>query len=758
MKNLLKILIIVIAIILSLVIIAYFVVRAYLTPENMRYITSKMITEAIHYPVNIGAISLRFGFKIGVTIDDISIPNPPGFSPGQMIEIDKTSLNFKLIPLLRRQIVIGSIDLSGMNIIVERNRQNQINTLLIIPKEAKGTGWSLSLSSINMTRCNIQYRDAITQMEIHGRDINQGIKFRDHDITVVGSQSIYILKSKTLPEMVVKVNNNIEYATLRKNINIKKITLAYEPLYLDMAGTIEKLERLNINASLKIDELSKLSSLIPANSRPQRLAGSISVGAVISGTIKDPSINGQCELKNISIGLKGMNRDIEKIQGTLSFDRKSIKNINMQGQIANARFNVIGSVNDLNAPLLDLVLKASGNLKDIESLTDEMKDVKMSGVFNVDVIIKGTTKNPSYFGEYNISSAQIEGIGLARPLGNFNIKGNIQKNAAKIDMCSGNIGRTDFSLSGNISNFKKPIIQINCSSNLIDLDELLLKPQPVKKPEGKPVLLTLQGNIRIGRLIGMDMEFKNINTNFSFEGGIIDLKNCSAETFDGRVQFDFYYNSMSPEPFRITTKMTEISARKILKRFLNFDNLDAKLSGMANFQGRGLNKSNVITNLSAGGNIKFNNGIFKNFPFLTELLSWLGMKDYKELHFKDLVCYFNIDNGRAKVNDWALSTSIGNFLTNGTVGLDGRLNLAITTTLNKKESDLIKAYHGDWLFYFDKNGRAIIDIIVSGNLNAPQFKLDKDKIQNRLKGKIKDEFDRKKRELEDKLKELLKKK
>ncbi|MBA7555635.1 hypothetical protein ES705_48313 [subsurface metagenome] len=222
------------------------------------------------------------------------------------------------------------------------------------------------------------------------------------------------------------------------------------------------------------------------------------------------------------------------------------------------------------------------------------------------------------------------------------------------------------------------------------------------------------------------------------------------------MKFDFYHNANNPEPYSITTNMTSISSKKILKRFLKFENLEGRLTGVSNFDGRGLSQKEVISNLTASGNLTVKNGAFKNFEFITKLLSWLGMKNYKTIKVNDLAVYFTIDKGKVNVKDWALSSSVGNFLLNGTIGLTGNLKLDITTTLTKKYSNIVKNYHGEWIFPIDKKGRATIDIIVSGKLTNPKFSLDKNKIKKRIKGTIKNEFEKKKKGWEKKLKELLK--
>jgi len=758
MGRFLKILLLFIGIIIIIIVVGYFAIRAYLTPARLSTIATRVASEAIQHPVEIGKVGLKFGFKVGITIKDISIRDAKGYSPGPIVQIDKVSLNLRLVPLLRRQIVISGIDVSGIKIKLERNKEGQLNIASIIPKETKTTGWSFGLSSLSIKDGDIKYTDAVKKMEIRIKDVNQNAKIRVGKFSTSGRNTIYLLKSKNLPEMVIKTNNDIEYNLLKKTINIKNLTASYEPIDLKVSGVIEKMESLRLDATLKVDNISQLKSLIPINSRPNELSGAVSTSFSVLGTIKRPRIDGRCEIKNGTYTPKGLLRGFENLQGSLSFDQTSIRNIIIQGKIGNAKLDVSGSVNDLKDPILNIATKIDGNLQDFASITDEMKDIQMKGPVNIKVTLKGKAKSLSYFGEYSITNAHIDGIGLEKPISDLQIKGTIQKDGARISKCSGHIGGTDFSLDGHISNFNSPVIQLNNRSNTVDLDELLPKTKKAKKEGGRPLPMTLNGNIKINTLTGMDMVFKNINTDFTYENGVVDLKNCRANTFDGEVVFDFYYNSYSPEPYRITTKLYSVNAQKILKRFLKFENLEGQLTGMSNFQGKGLGEKEVVSNLSASGNIQLKNGVFRNFEFFTKLLSWLGMKEHKEVKLTDLVCYFKIDKGKVTVDDWALSSKIGNFLTNGTVGLDGSINLDITSTLSKAHSDIVKKHHGDWIFHIDEKGRAVIDIIVSGKLTSPKFGLDKKKIKKRIQGKIRDEFDKKKKEWEKKLKDLFKKK
>jgi len=247
------------------------------------------------------------------------------------------------------------------------------------------------------------------------------------------------------------------------------------------------------------------------------------------------------------------------------------------------------------------------------------------------------------------------------------------------------------------------------------------------------------------------MEYRNVKANFIFDKGIIEVSQCNADAFDGRVNLDFYYNSNNPEPYRISSNMTSISAQKVLKRFLNVDNIEGQITGMSSFTGKGFEVKEVLSNLSASGNLRLKKGIFNNFAMLAGLLAWLGMQEQRSIPIDNLNVSFKIDKGKVKVDNWALASSYGDFLWNGTIGLNGSLDLDVTATLNKKHSDVVKQHHGDWIFYIDKQGRAVIDCNVTGSFKSPAFSLDKNKIKKRIQGKVQEKFDEKKKEIDKKI-------
>ncbi|MGQ9702819.1 MAG: DUF748 domain-containing protein, partial [bacterium] len=207
MKKLLRILVLIIGIIIALIIIGYIAISSLLTAGYLRSVVEKMASEAINYPVEIGRVSLNFGFKIAIGIDHLSIPNPPEFSMDKMVSIENIRLNLKLLPLLKRQIVISGISVKGANVKIQKNINNQYNIMIPQMKKKGGKGWAIELDEINIYRSNVSYYDHTSKIDLQIKDIRQTIRFKHNLITVNGNQTLYLLKTKIIPELIVKINN-----------------------------------------------------------------------------------------------------------------------------------------------------------------------------------------------------------------------------------------------------------------------------------------------------------------------------------------------------------------------------------------------------------------------------------------------------------------------------------------------------------------------------------------------------------------------
>ncbi|KPK67435.1 hypothetical protein AMJ87_13355 [candidate division WOR_3 bacterium SM23_60] len=750
MNKIAKIILIVALVIVVGIVGAYVAISSYLTPERVQGIANRVASEGLQREVTIGTVGIRIGLTTGITINDVIVANTEGFGPEPLLTVDQATLVLRLLPLIQRKIVIGRVDLDGTHARIVHNEKGKTNFELTPSQAQTGHAWALAVSSVKLTHSTVEYTDRKNNIKMRLEDITQTISISKDALAFAGDGVLHSAASKDVPEITVQMSNHLTYELDKKKVTIERFTVEYERARIDAAGTITNLKDVDIAVKGDIGNIAALTALIPATSRPEKISGAAFLDGTVGGTIEKLSYEGLCELKDVAITPKGLKRGFEKINGKLRLEQTNVRDIAVHGRIGNAEVKVSGSVDNVTNPVLNLTAQVQGDLSDFENLAKGMEGMKMKGPLTVRLGVRGTSAAPVYSGTYAIENATVDGIGLAQPITGFALKGTFAQSGADIQQCTGVIGNTDFSLSGRITDFKKPTVELTNRSNQVNLDEFLT--EQVRADKGLPI--TLQGTMAIKKLMGMGMEFANINTKFMYRDFVVDIKNCAAEAFDGSVLLDFHYDARNPEPYRLNAKLTSVSARPVLKRLFKISSIEGRLSSDGIYEGRSFRQADVKANLNAKGTYVVTNGAFNNFTFTTQLLKWLGLKDYSTMDIREMAGHFVIQNGKAKVEDWVLTSSYGNFLVNGTIGLSGNANLDIVTTLDKKYSGIIKQYHAEWLLPFDGQGRATIDIKASGTLQSPSFSLNKTKIQERLKGKITDDFKKKQQELQNKIKGL----
>lgn len=753
-----KILIIALGAFVLLVIAAYAAARSYLTPERTRHIAEEFASQALDRPVTIGQTGLSFGFKIAISARDISVPDAEG-QPRPMVHIDEARLNVDLLSLLRGRIAISSIDISRFEVNARRDAGKELNIAALLPKQATGPGLAVAVSRLRLRDGRIHYRDALSRQEFKVDEIDQDIRL-GRKISARGGLLVAAAGRDTslLNAMPVKVNNAIEYDQISRDITLRELKASAGPLIVDLSGSVKENGALDIKGRITASDLSRLAELLPAAYRMKQMGGSLESDLSILGTSSKPQLAGTCRLKGITLVPKSFNRALEKTSGSFSFTHRSISDIDLKGSIGNANFKVGGAVTgiDTRTPGLDLKADMDGDLKDLGSLTDAMKGITMSGGLTVTASVKGDVKTPRYAGTVTIRGASIDGIGLGKPIRALNIQARLQNQGVRIERCSGQIGRSDFSLTAVAPDLRRPVFEITNHSSLVDLDELMPPKTAGTGKETKPLDMTITGSIEADRVTGMNMEFTSVSARFKYAKGVIDVADGRARGFDGQVRLDLHYDANRPEPYRINAQVSSAEAQQVGRRFLGYDRISGDLSGGVQFSGSGLDKRSVKSNMSGTGGLKVTNGKFSNFTFLTKFLGWMGLTGRNVVTFNDLNCGFTIVNGRADLDDWTMSSQIGDFLSRGSVGLDGTVDMQIAVTLSRSSSDIVKKFHGDWIFFTDKDGRTVIDAQARGTFDAPTFTLDRNRIKQRIGGTIKSEFDKKTKEFESKLKDIIK--
>jgi AsmA protein len=127
-----------------------------------------------------------FLFRPAVTIQELSVGNPEGFSEQPLLRADGVSAQVALLPLLSRRMEIRSFTLNQPHLVVERNAQGRTNVESLLEQMSKSEeppapenagpaegGTELSIESLQLNSGTIEYLGAgEAEAPVRLRDIN----------------------------------------------------------------------------------------------------------------------------------------------------------------------------------------------------------------------------------------------------------------------------------------------------------------------------------------------------------------------------------------------------------------------------------------------------------------------------------------------------------------------------------------------------------------------------------------------------------
>ncbi|CAB1275155.1 AsmA family protein [Candidatus Nitrosacidococcus tergens] len=175
--KLLKILFTTVGILLLLIIIAAIAAPFIINPNNYKPQIAEQVKKATGRDLSLGGdINLSFFPWLGAKIEDVSLSNPPSFGQSSFAKLDDIQVKVKILPLLKKEIEIGTIILDGLDVNLIKNAQGKTNWEdLSQPKKEEQ-------SSKAPTEDEDQSKDKKSSMAIAGITIG-GISIKDAHIS-----------------------------------------------------------------------------------------------------------------------------------------------------------------------------------------------------------------------------------------------------------------------------------------------------------------------------------------------------------------------------------------------------------------------------------------------------------------------------------------------------------------------------------------------------------------------------------------------
>lgn len=780
---------------LLLWVVAATVLYFYFTKERILALVLPKAQQALNRPVSIGDASFSAWGKIKINLSDVKVKNRPEFHDSLLFSTQKIALAVKMLPLLKKQVEVTSLELVGPVISYEVAPNGKSNVAdWFVPsadtQKSKGGGAVfLLVENLTLSNGQIRYRNDSTGTLFFLSRLNWDSKSAYHEsdkkLDFSGKLTSGLVRYRSpkqnfeTEKLVPEVTYNFGYSLAEDQMKIRSASFRFGQIALLASGEVsglrgEKKGRFDIKSEeFSAAELKEsFASFLPAAAKDWKVAGKGKVTGQIS--FASP-LQGQLGLVVNGFELSAPQVKekirIEKLEIKVNLGEKRLNLTTSNGYWGGEPFQVGFFLNDWEKQDVKLDLKGKLNLAVLPGLLN-MNDTQLSGELSPDISLSGSAKNKETFrlnGRLALKDVAYSSSKSKYPISDLNA--DIVFSGRDIDQLKLSLtaGRSDISIDGKVANAvawaatkrKTPAtVTFNLQSEFLDLDQLF--PEPERLPGGKVKVDTVplpdwngSGSISVARGIFNKLPFANFRSPVKIDDGVIRMNGFTMDMLDGKVKGDLTRNltDFSRPKFDAKIEATGIEANELFSAVSPLKGtVFGKMNLSGSFSGAGLVASEIMRSLSASGNWTIDSGRLVRFGPVAKLGEKMGQDWKKELPLKNLKALFRMQNGKLIFNPLNFGLPLGDFKSTGSLGLDGALDFVVDSKITAEAAERFGLPPALLEMMKDAQGKIPVTFALTGTGADPKINLSLPGAREKKESLIED----KKEELKEKGSELLK--
>lgn len=437
----------------------------------------------------------------------------------EIVHLEDLYIGFNVIDILKGDYHIKAIKLDKGHIDLIQNEEGVYNVMTALSFSNEESEESemiqLNLSKIDLDHVKVSlYKPHLNdRIELDFEHIHSKYKSKkdfmliDLDTKFKGNL-IKNGKQTLLNHKKFALDTQLKYYTDIEKIILDPSQFKFEHIELNAKGSVELAGEQNIDLTLdgSQENFNLLIAFAPEELAPTLRAydnkGKINVAATVKGSTKDgqPGIDAKFSCNEGYFTNQKNKKKLDKIEFSGTFTNGKDKDFStmkftmdkINAQPEAGIFNAKLTVENFNEPDIDLNLKSNFNLDFLVkflNIDDEISNAKgfVGITMNFHDIIDLTHPersleklNESYFTELIVKNLSFQSKSYPLPVSDINIHADLEGNRLTIDEFRGNLGKSDISLTAEVSDIPAIIHQRNTpiktkfkiEANHVDIAEL----------------------------------------------------------------------------------------------------------------------------------------------------------------------------------------------------------------------------------------------------------------------------------------------
>jgi len=642
----------IISALLVFIFIALLTIPFFVNVNDYKPELQKIVTDATGRQIDIGNIKLSLFPWVGITLSDIKLENPSGFTQPNMLEAKSIDVQVALMPLIDQQVEIKRFELDHPKIWLAQLNDGSNNWSDLLKGNASDN------------------TDAANKPEV--KKAKQGntlpVAFEAKLLQLKHGQIIWDDQAKgqlAVQDIQLKVTD----LQLNRPIGLDfSAQIGTSPIHIDAkVGPLLNLSKLNMEAlpaliNIKSDQFSvkPFAAWLP---------------------VLEPEQESQLgKLEDITTSLD------------ISLEQHTDKMILTSGNLKVHAKNVLTTSWKLNVKSLSTLKLEQFNLgidkTEVLSATGKVRNLQNKPKFEVKV-----TSNTLQRIWLNTLVPSLQNIYKEhpKPWETIKVEAFLAGDSDIIEIRNMQLALNDepVQISGDVAIGNAPDVQLRITAGDLHLDPWI--PQSDKKAatssdstatqntltETEPNLTFLRPwylsvQLQAKAIHALKLKLENLRMTLSSEKGVVRLNPLSFDISGGHIneQLTLYANQY-PATWKESMHVKDVSIQPILKALADFDKLSGVATLETDFTGKGLLYDSIIHNVTGRGNFLFEDGQFKGVDIAKEIRKFKKQNEQSDnSDFAQMQGSFHVRNAVITNNDLYMASPLFRLSGKGMLYLD----------------------------------------------------------------------------------------
>ena len=657
----------------------------------------------------------------------------------KLATIPELGIVVSVLPLFKKEIVVDELYVEKPQITLRLGEA----PILRRPQGKPAAGpaamaMSLSLSKAVLTDADVELRDVRTGniVELKHIEASTSVKIEKDTGTIVfeGKSSVkqVLLNSATklpleIPPLTARMSWKGGFGLKDRVLDLERISVKVAEFPIEVTGKINLAgDKPDLDVKVRIEKIAaeKLLGFVPRKFAERlegvRIDGQIEASARILGRMPSPEVN--IERFAVSLGGSSVNgRALLKTGEPPSVDFESSGNLKLDEL---ARFFPVSKGPRVTSGTASFRLVGGGSINEL----------------------KANPLSLRVQGEASINSVTVELPGSSLPVVLNKAHMIVSGRSLEITQASVRTGSSVFNATGRVRDWQEREVELEVSSQMLDLGELLLpiaKQQKASRKEVTRMAVPATGipargraRVQVDKLRFGNFAASDLKAQVVFGGDSIVVSDVTMNTLGGkcRGKSRLVLPKEGARAYRASFSADNLEMRELLNCFTPVRDF---MSGLSFFEisveGNLPDNVSPLNSLAAKGQVKTTQGKAIASPLVSTIASWVGLEKRDEYALKDFATSFLVQDGRLILPQCRLEDGNSTWDLVGSTGFDGTLDYRVSVTLSQDCSKRTSSLRGLDQLVKDAQGRVVVDLIVAGTVKKPALRWDSSRMQQRTK-------------------------